>query len=384
MLAAAPQLGYGVNDDYNGASQDGFTRVQYTAGDGRRYSSARAYLHPAVRRGNVALETNALVTGLLFEGKRVVGVEYLQYGNRREARAREVILAGGAFNSPQLLLLAGIGPADELAKVGVAPRVDLPGVGKNLQDHTAIRLAYARKSPSRVPTELRLDRLTLSMLQAIFFGTGFAADPPGGMTAFVKSAPEQDIPDLQLFVSNAALIAREWFPGWRPPAYDGFTMRACHLRPESRGAVTLASSDPSVKARVLNNFLSTDADRRALRSAFKILRSIVATAPFVPIMASELAPGTDVQSDAEIDAFIRKTLDTVYHPVGTCRMGKDENAASSASISACAASMACALSTLRCFPDLTGGNINAVVMMIAEKASDAIRGRTPLPAEEAA
>jgi len=383
LLAAAPQLGYGVNEDFNGASQDGFTRMQFTAGDGRRYSAARAYLHPAIARGNVALETNALVTGLLFEGKRVVGVEYLQYGNRREARAREVILSGGAFNSPQLLLLAGIGPAGELARVGVTPRVDLPGVGKNLQDHTAIRLGYARKSPSRIRTELRLDRLTVSMLQAIFFRTGFAADPPGGMTAFVKSAPEQDIPDLQLFINNAALIAHEWFPGWRPPAYDGFTMRACHLRPESRGSVTLASSDPTVKARVLNNFLSTDADRRALRSAFKILRSIVASAPFVPIMANELAPGTQVQSDAEIDAFIRQTLDTVYHPVGTCRMGKDEGAVVGLDFRVRGVE-GLRIVDASVFPDLTGGNINAVVMMVAEKASDIIRGRAPLPAEEAA
>jgi 4-pyridoxate dehydrogenase len=383
LVAAAPQLGYRVNDDYNGASQDGFTRVQFTAGDGRRYSAARAYLHPAIARGNVALETRALVTGLLFEGKRAVGVEYLQYGNRRQARAREVILSGGAFNSPQLLLLAGIGPAEEIARVGVTPRIDLPGVGKNLQDHTAIRLAYARKSPSRIPTELRLDRLTLSMLQAIFFGTGFAADPPGGMTAFVKSAPEQDIPDLQLFISNAALIAREWFPGWRPPAYDGFTMRACHLRPESRGAVTLASSDPTAKARVLNNFLSTDADRCALRSAFKILRGIVATAPFAPIMASELSPGTDVQSDIEIDAFIRKTLDTVYHPVGTCRMGKDENAVVGIDFRVRGVE-GLRVVDASVFPDLTGGNINAVVMMVAEKASDVIRGAAPLSAEEAA
>jgi 4-pyridoxate dehydrogenase len=383
LVAAAPQLGYRVNDDYNGASQDGFTRVQFTAGDGRRYSAARAYLHPAITRGNVALETRALVTGLLFEGKRAVGVEYLQYGNRRQARAREVILSGGAFNSPQLLLLAGIGPAEEIARVGVTPRIDLPGVGKNLQDHTAIRLAYARKSPSRIPTELRLDRLTLSMLQAIFFGTGFAADPPGGMTAFVKSAPEQDIPDLQLFISNAALIAREWFPGWRPPAYDGFTMRACHLRPESRGAVTLASSDPTAKARVLNNFLSTDADRCALRSAFKILRGIVVTAPFAPIMASELSPGTDVQSDIEIDAFIRKTLDTVYHPVGTCRMGKDENAVVGIDFRVRGVE-GLRVVDASVFPDLTGGNINAVVMMVAEKASDVIRGAAPLSAEEAA
>ena len=383
LREAAPQLGYALNDDYNGASQDGFARVQFTAGDGRRYSAARAYLHPAIARGNVALETNALVTKLLFDGKRAIGVDYLQYGNSRQALAREIILCGGALNSPQLLLLSGIGPADELARVGVASRVDLPGVGKNLQDHTAIRLAYARKTPSRIPTELRLDRLTFSMLQAILLGTGFAADPPGGMTAFVKSAPEQDIPDLQLFISNAALIAREWFPLWRPPAYDGFNMRACHLRPESRGAVTLASADPTVKARVLNNFLSTDADRRALRSAFKILRSIVASPSFAPIMASELLPGTQVQSDAEIDAFIRQTLDTVYHPVGTCCMGKDEGAVLDLDF------RVRGVEGLRIvdasgFLDLTGGNINAVVMMVAEKAAGIIRGRTPLPAEEAA
>jgi 4-pyridoxate dehydrogenase len=383
LVEAAPGLGYTLNDDFNAASQDGITRGQYTASHGRRYSAARAYLHPAIKRGNVTLETRAQVTALLFEGKRVVGVEYIQYGNRREARAREVILSGGSFNSPQLLLLSGIGPAAELAKLGIASRVDLPGVGKNLQDHPAIRLSYERKSPSHIPTQLRLDRLTLSVLQAVFFGTGFAATPPSGMTAFVKSAPEQDIPDLQLFVSNAAMIAHEWFPGWRPPAYDGFTLRACHLRQESRGAVTLASSDPTDKVRVLNNFLSTDADRRALRSAFKILRSIVASPPFAPIMAKELSPGIDVKTDAEIDAFIRQTMDTVYHPVGTCRMGKDENAVVGLDFRVRGVD-GLRVVDASVFPDLTGGNINAVVMMVAEKASDVIRGRTPLPAEEAA
>lgn len=383
LLAAAPELGYRVNDDYNGAEQEGFARVQFTAADGRRYSAARAYLHPAIARGNVALETQALVTRLLFEGGRAVGVEYQQYGNRREARASEIILAGGAINSPQLLLLSGIGPAEELRQLGITPRVDLPGVGKNLQDHTAIRLAYARQTPSRIAAELRLDRLTLSMLRAIFLGTGFAADPPGGMTAFVKSAPEQDIPDLQLFCSNASLWSREWFPGWRRPAPDGFTLRACHLRPESRGAVTLASSDPTAKARVLNNFLSTDADRRALRSAFKIIRQIAASRPFAPIVASELVPGAQVQGDAEIDAYIRQTMDTVYHPVGTCRMGHDDRAVVGTDFRVRGVE-GLRVVDASVMPDLTGGNINAVVMMVAEKASDAIRGRAPLPAEEAA
>jgi choline dehydrogenase-like flavoprotein len=231
--------------------------------------------------------------------------------------------------------------------------------------------------------ELRLDRLTISMLQAIFFGTGFAAGPPGGMTAFVKSAPEQDIPDLQLFCNNAAFTAREWFPLWRAAAPDGFTMRACHLRPESRGAVTLASSDPTAKARIFNHFLSTDADRRALRNAFKIIRRIVATKAFQAIAGAELLPGSQVQSDAEIDAYIRATMDTVYHPVGTCRMGKDERAVVGLDFRVQGAE-GLRVVDASVFPDLTGGNINAVVMMVAEKASDVIRGRTPLAAEETA
>ncbi len=382
-LEAAPELGYRVNDDYNGADQEGFARVQFTAGGGRRFSAARAYLHPAEDRGNVSLETNCHVTRLLFEGTRVVGVEYRQYGNIRQARAKEVIVSSGAINSPQILMLSGIGPADHLASVGITPRVALAGVGQNLQDHTAIRLAFARLTPSTITSELRLDQLTMSMLRAVFLGTGFAADPPGGMTAFVKSAPEQDIPDLQLFCSNASLFAREWFPGWRKPTPDTVTMRACHLRPESRGSVTLASSDPDAKVRVFNNFLSTDADRRALRAAFKISRDIATSKAFKPFIGAEIMPGVHVRSDAEIDAYIRQTMDTVYHPVGTCRMGTDERAVVDMDFRVRGVD-GLRVVDASVMPDLTGGNINAVVMMVGEKAADVIRGRAPLAAEEAA
>ena len=381
--AAARELGYPVTDDYNGKEQEGFTRVQFTAGAGRRYSASRAYLHPAIKRGNVALETGAQVTRLLFEGKRAVGVEYLQYGNLRQARAREVILSGGAINSPQMLMLSGIGPALALQALGIAPRVDLPGVGQNLQDHPAISMVFTRRAPSRVPYELRLDHLALSMLRAILLGTGFAADPPGGMTAFVKSAPERDIPDLQLFCSNASLMAREWFPGWRAAAPDSIVMRACHLRPESRGAVTLASSDPTAKPHIVNNFLATEADRRALRSGFKIMRAIAATNAFQDLSGGEIVPGAAVQSDAEIDGFIRQTLGTVYHPVSTCRMGKDERAVVGLDFRVRGVDRLRVVDA-SVMPDLTVGNINAVVMMVAEKAADVIRGLTPLPAEDLA
>ncbi len=382
-VAAAPELGLPVNDDYNSGDQDGFTRGQFTASGGRRFSTARAYLHPAVKRGNVSVEVNAQTTRILMEGNRAVGIEYLQYGNLRQAYAKEVILSAGSINSPQILMLSGLGPADHLRSVGIEPRIDLPQIGRNLQDHPAIRLAYERLSPSRLPGELRLDRLTISMARAILFGTGFAANPPGGMYAFVRSAPEIDIPDLQLFCSNASLFAREWFPGWRPPASDVVTMRACHLRPESRGHVTLASSDPAAKVRIFNNFLSTDADRRAIRSAFNILRDIAHTKPFQALIGAELTPGVAVQSDAEIDAYIRQTMDTVYHPVGTCRMGSDPEASVSLDFRVRGVE-GLRVVDASVMPDLTGGNINAVVIMVAEKASDVIRGLAPLPAEEAA
>jgi choline dehydrogenase/4-pyridoxate dehydrogenase len=357
--------------------------VQFTASGGRRFSTARAYLKPALARGNVAVEVRAQITRILMEGNRAIGVEYLQHGNLRQALGAEIILAAGAINSPQILMLSGLGPADHLRAVGIAPRVDLPQIGRNLQDHAAIRLAYERRVPSRLPAELRLDRLTFSMLRAALFGTGFAAEPAGGMTAFLKSAPEQDIPDLQFFFSNASLFAREWFPGWRGPGADLVTLRACHLRPESRGSVTLASSDPTAKPRILNNFLSTDADRRALRSAFKIMREIGRSKAYQTVAGAEVQPGAAVQTDAEIDAYIRQTLDTVYHPVGTCRMGPDPEASVGLDF------RLRGVESLRVvdasvMPDLTGGNINAVVIMVAEKAADVIRGHAPLPAEEAA
>jgi choline dehydrogenase-like flavoprotein len=176
-------------------------------------------------------------------------------------------------------------------------------------------------------------------------------------------------------------MAREWFPGWRPPAPDSIVMRSCHLRPESRGAVTLASSDPTAKPRIVNNFLATDADRRALRNSFKIMRAIAATQSFQELSGGEVVPGAGVQSDAEIDGFIRQNLGTVYHPVSTCRMGKDERAVVGLDFRVRGVD-GLRVVDASVMPDLTGGNINAVVMMVAEKASDIIAGRVPLSAEE--
>ena len=222
----------------------------------RRCSAAVAYLRPAQKRGGVKREINVHVTRILFEGKRAVGGEYLQGGLMREMRCNdEIIVSGGAINSPQILMLSGIGPAEHLKDMGIDVLSDQPGVGANLQDHAAIAYEFAARQPTGYQNNLRLDRLAISIIQAYLFGTGFAATPPGGMTAFVKSAPEKDLPDIQLFARNGTYLVQEWFPGWRKKTADGFTLRACHLRPESRGSITLASADPKAPPRILNNFI---------------------------------------------------------------------------------------------------------------------------------
>ena len=380
FLGAAPELGYAVNDDYNGAEQSGFARAQFTSRAGRRCSASVAYLRPALARGNVTLLTRAHVTRVLMEGTRAVGVEYIRGGKLEQVRAdAEVILAGGAINSPQLLMLSGIGPAEHLKQAGVAARVDLASVGQNHQDHPAVRIAYDLAVPSKVSAELRLDRLALSMARAWCFGTGFASEPPSGMTAFFKSGSSQAIPDLQLFCVNAALRANEWFPGWRAAAPDGFSMRACHLRPEGRGSIELASSDPFAAPRIRTSFLSTAADRVALRESIKFARSIAASGAFKGLAGVETAPGPAVRSDAQIDAYIRDTVDTIYHPLGACRMGPDADSVVDLQFRV-RGTEALRVVDASVMPDLVGGNINAAVMMVAEKASDVIRGLPPLPA----
>ena len=379
FLGAAPELGYAFNEDYNGAEQSGFSRAQFTSRAGRRCSASVAYLRPALARGNVTLETRAQVTRILMEGTRAVGVEYVKHGRKVQVRADgEVILAGGAINSPQLLMLSGIGPAAHLQKTGIGVKVDLASVGENHQDHPAVRIAYDLAVPSKVRGQLRLDRLALSMAQAYCFGTGFASEPPSGTTAFFKSDARQSIPDLQLFCVNAALRANEWFPGWRAPSPDGFAMRACHLRPEGRGSIRLASDDPLRAPQIRTRFLSTEADRLALRESIKFARSIAASGPFRGLTGAETAPGPAVRSDAEIDAYIRDTVDTIYHPLGACRMGADAGSVVDPQFRV-RGTKALRVVDASVMPDLVGGNINAAVMMVAEKASDVIRGLPPLP-----
>jgi 4-pyridoxate dehydrogenase len=386
FIEAGMAAGHPLAADYNGAQQEGFGRTQQTIRGGRRCSAAVAYLRPALTRPGLTVETDVLATRILFAGNRAVGVEYVQRGATKAAYAeREVILAGGVINSPQLLMLSGIGDPDMLRAYGIPVTVSLGGVGRNLQDHISAGVLWRRREPGPLHAKMRLDRLAIELGKAYFLGAGIAGDLPGGVTAFLRSRhADAAMPDIQLLFSAAPpASATAYLPPFRRPYIDGFGCRAVVLRPESRGRLELASADPRRPPRIRQNFLATGRDWARLRAGLRLVRDIGREAPLAPFVAAEIAPGVgagaDRQSDDNIDAYIRATAITVHHPLGTCRMA------------AAAEEGAVVDPELRVFgteglrvvdasvmPDLVGGNINAPVIMIAEKAADLIRGRPPL------
>ncbi|HEV8678816.1 MAG TPA: GMC family oxidoreductase N-terminal domain-containing protein, partial [Stellaceae bacterium] len=299
-LAAGRSLQLPATADYNGAQQEGLGRMQQTIRRGRRCSAAEAYLRLALRRPNLTVETGALASRIVIEDGRAVGVEYARNGAAAEiARAeREVILSGGVINSPQLLMLSGIGDPDALRLHGIAVAAELPGVGRNLQDHLSVFAAYARREPGPFVAMMRLDRVALSLARAYCFGTGPFAETPSGWTGFVKSRPDVALPDIQFLFRAAPAAAGPWLAPFKPAFADGFALRAVMLRPESRGDVTLASSDPRTPPRIRQNFLATDGDRRTMRDGLKLVRRLMSAPPLGDFAARELAPGPDVQSDA--------------------------------------------------------------------------------------
>ena len=378
---AARANGHPFTDDYNGAQQEGFCRMQMTIGRGRRCSGAVGYLRPALGRPNLRVEIKALVTRLVFEGRRAVGVEYVQDGKTHVARAgREIILAGGTINSPQTLMLSGIGDPDELQAHGIAVAVPLAGVGRNLQDHPTTLITYARREPGPLYRNMRLDRLAIALADGYLRGKGFATSLPSGVTAFLKSDPSEKLPDIQLLFVAAPFGAGPYLPPFKPGFADGFALRAVVLRPESRGSIKLASADPAAAPRIHQNLLATEQDWRRMKAAVRLFRDIATRPPMQRFVKAELMPGPQATSDAVIEEHARKTAITVHHPAGTCRMGaaQDEMAVVDSELRVRGAE-GLRVVDASVFPDLVGGNINAAVVMIAEKAADLIRGRAPLP-----
>jgi 4-pyridoxate dehydrogenase len=379
--AAGEAAGHPSTEDYNGATQEGFGRSQMTIRDGRRCSAAVAYLRPAMTRPKLEIATGALATRILVEGGRAVGVEYLQGGERHVARAgREVILAGGVVNSPQLLMLSGIGDPEALRPLGIGVVAPLPGVGDNLQDHISAPIAWARREPGPLHRRMRADRIALDLGRAYFRGQGIAKDLPGGLMAFLKTDPSEKLPDIQLLFNAAPMNAAPYLSPFVAPYADCFACRAVLLRPQSRGRITLSSADPLAAPRIKQNFLATDRDWAILRRGLRLVREIGRQELLKPFAAAEIAPGPACRSDIEFDAHVRATGITVHHPLGTCRMGleRDPGAVVDAE---CRVFGIAGLRVVDAsvMPDLVGGNINAPTIMLAEKAADLIRGRPPLP-----
>jgi 4-pyridoxate dehydrogenase len=373
-LGAAQDMGYALNDDYNGAEQDGFGRMQSTIRNGRRDSAATAYLHPVLSRDNLTVRVDCLVTHVAIEGTHAIGVEYIHNNEGCFAAAdREVIVSGGAINSPQLLMLSGIGDPVELAAQDIAVKAALPGVGKNLQDHLAGLLVFGRRDESPLLRNMRVDRLLKGLAEGYFLGKGFATDLPGGITGFVKSSPSEPIPDIQLLFIAGSLGAKPYLPPFSQPFADTYACRIVLLRPESRGSIGLASADPAAHPKIRQGLLSVDADWHKLSAGISIFREMARIPRLSPYVAHEIGPGADVTTDGDLEAYVRKTGVTAHHPAGSCRMGLASDA------------MAVVDPELRVhgieglrvvdasvFPDLVGGNINGPVIMVAERASDLI------------
>jgi 4-pyridoxate dehydrogenase len=376
-IEAGRAAGFPFTEDYNGAQAEGFGRSQYSIRDGRRASSAAAYLKPARHRGNLTVTTGALTTRVLLRGTRAVGVEYLRRGAAQQAGAgREVILCGGAYNSPQLLMLSGIGPAAHLRKVGIAPVVDLP-VGRNLQDHLAVLLMWTRPKPGPFHEVMRCDRAALAILRAHLFGTGPATVVPGGLHAFVKTRPDLSVPDVEFMFRGAPPHASLWFPFLKRAYLDGFGIRPALLHPDSRGQIRLRSADPRAPMRIVYNFLSAPNDLPTLREGFKLARETAYQKPLDPFRGEETAPGAGVKSDRQIDAWIRRVAQTANHPAGTCPMGIGPDAVLDPELRVRGVEQLRVVDA-SAMPDMISAHINACVIMMAERASDLIRGRAAL------
>ncbi|MBL9098861.1 MAG: choline dehydrogenase [Alphaproteobacteria bacterium] len=381
MIDAGRQAGYKITADFNGAQQEGFGFFQLTIKNGRRWSASTAYLQPALTRDNLKVEVEALITRVIVEDGRAVGIQYRQNGQLHEVRARrEVILSCGAIGTPQVLMLSGIGDAEYLRRFGIPVVCDLPGVGQNLQDHLDVNVQYTCTQPVTAYGQVASPLTLMGVgLQYLLFNSGPARSQGLEAGAFIKSRPDVEMPDLQLHLFNAPFSDH----GRKVLKQHAFGLHLCALRPESRGHVGLKSADPADRPLIQPNSLASDVDLRTLREAVKIARKIVAQPAFDAYRGIELAPGPQATSDADIDAFIRRTAITIYHPVGTAKMGNDRLAVVDSQL------RVRGIKSLRVvdasvMPTLVGGNTNAPAIMIGEKASDLILGKSPLPPEHRA
>lgn len=379
FVQAGQQAGYPYNEDTNGERREGFGPTDITVAKGVRSSASRAYLHPARRRPNLTVLTGALARRVLFEGSRASGVRARgveverHRGIQHYQARREVILSGGAINSPQLLLLSGVGPAEQLRAHGISVVRDTPGVGENLQDHLAATVKYAATQPISLFKYINPLRGALALAQYAALRRGPLADPGMEAAAFIQSEPALSEPDLKFLLLLALYRnhGRDLIP------QHGFGVHINVVKPESVGRLRLAGTDPSTPPLIDQNYLAAERDREVLRRGIRIAREVFQQPAFDPYRGEEIDPGVDVGSDAEIDGYIRQQSDADYHSCGTCKMGADASAVVDPAL------RVHGLEGLRVvdasvMPRLVSGNTNMAVVMIAEKAADLIAGKPPL------
>jgi choline dehydrogenase len=350
LREAAIRAGHAVTEDYDGAQQDGYARGDVAIdARGRRSSSARAYLQPVRGRANLQLVTHARATRVLLE-------------------------EGGAYNSPHLLMLSGIGPADQLAELGITQQMDLPGVGQNLMEHPRMMLMYRAKTPITFINQLRFDRATLAALQWAIFGRGPFATQVCSGSIMLKTQPHLSRPDIQLLCNPVRFDAGLWFPGIRKPKEHSFYITVCLLRAKSRGRVTLRSARPEDAPRIALNLFSAAEDFQTLRNGLRAARAIYGTKPQSDLIDAETIPGGHLQSDEEIDQAIREFGGITHHPVGTCAMGIGPLSVVDPQLRVRGLS-GLRIADASVMPLIPGANTNAATVMIAEKAADLILGR---------
>jgi len=381
FIDAAEQAGFPRTEDFNGPSQEGAGYFQLTARNGRRISTAAGYLRQARKRPNLTVATGALASRILFEGRRATGVDYRQHGVDFTARANlEIIVAGGAFNSPQLLQLSGVGPAEHLRSLGIPVIADMPGVGADLQDHFQVRMQYRCTEP------ITMNDVVNSWHRRIGAGLRYIVSRKGMLTigagyagAFLRTRPELETPDVQIhfIIFSAETTGANLHP------FPGFIASVCQLRPESRGFVRIKSSDPAMPPAIQPHYLSSRFDRDTTVDGMKLLRTVMGQPAMQHYIAEERAPGAACTSDADLLAYARATGTTVFHPTSTCRMGSDPAAVVDERL------RVHGFGGLRVIdasvmPTLVSGNTNAGIVMIAEKGADMILEDAKQPALAAA
>ena len=377
FFEATEQAGYPRTEDVNGYRQEGFAPFDRNVRRGRRLSAARAYLHPVMSRPNLTVQTRAMVTGIRFDGTKATGVDYTHRGSSKTAFASEIILCGGAINSPQLLQLSGVGNAADLAELGIDVVADLPGVGANLQDHLEVYIQYSCTQPVSMAPALKMWRRPFIGAQWLFLrgGPGATNHFEGG--GFARSNEDVDYPNLMFHFLPIAIR----YDGSAPAGGHGYQVHIGPMYSDARGTVKIRSTDPNEHPALQFNYLSTETDRREWVEAIRVARKILNQPALAPFNGGELSPGAAVQTDEEILDWVARDGETALHPSCTCRMGTDDDSVVDPLTMRVRGLDGLRVVDASVMPYITNGNIYAPVMMVAEKSADLILGNTPLPPE---